>query len=161
MNALLRSRIGLVRLALENSADSTIGFLALPSTHRTFPPEIPLSYQQFLREADGAACGVVLLFESDDILKYQLPAKTLPGGRQRWFCFGSVDEASLLLDVRMNAVYRVDPDEAFDPDDSLGDLDHFLLTCVFDTEYQEFVADPSADAWFQLLKTCGHPAPSA
>ena len=152
MNTLLREKIARVRRALEKCEDVSIGFLAHPSTHRTFPAEIPLSYQQFLREADGAACGVILLFESEDILKYQQPAKMLPGGRQRWFCFGSVDDASLVLDVLLNAVYQVHPDDTFDPDDSLGDLDHFLLTCVFDTEYQEFISNPSDDAWFQVLQ---------
>ena len=79
MNSILRTRIGVIRRALELGADPSIGFLALPSTHRTFPAGIPLSYQEFLREAEGAVCGLVLLFESDDILKYQLPAKALPG----------------------------------------------------------------------------------
>jgi hypothetical protein len=145
----------MVRRALDQGADPSVGFLALPSTHRTFPAEIPLPYQEFLREADGAVCGVILLFESDDILKYQMPAKALPGGRQRWFCIGSVEEAPLVLDSRMNAVYHLDPESAFDPDDSLGDLDHFLLTCVFGADYQEFVPDPSDDPWFRLLQTCG------
>ena len=152
MNSLLRAKIRAARRALDEVADPSIGFLAHPSTHRTFPAEIPLTYQEFLREADGAACGVVLLFESDDILKSQMPAKALPGGRQRWFCIGSVEEAPLVIDIRLNAVYRLDPESAFDPDDSLGDLVHFLITYVFGADYQEFVPDPSDDPWLRLLQ---------
>jgi hypothetical protein len=148
----LRARIALLRRALEESDDPEIGFIALPSTHRTFPQEIPRPYQEFLREADGLACGVVLLYESDDILKHQAPAKTLPGGRQRWFCIGSAGENPLFLEARMNAVFCMNPEEEMDSDGSLGDLDYFLLNNVFGKGYEEFVEDSCGDRWLEFLE---------
>ena len=120
MDPLLKSRIDRMRKALERNPDPSIGFLAPPSRRSVFPAEVPRPYQEFLREADGAVCGVVTLYESEELVRKQGIGKTLPGGRSRWFCIGMVDEKPLVMDVRMNTVHVVDPDEKFDPDESLG-----------------------------------------
>ena len=146
----LRERIRKARQALE-TADPTIGFLAPPSLRQSFPAEVPLSYQQFLREVDGAACGVVMLYESDGLLNHQVDAKALSGGRSRWFCFGAVEDYPLVMDRRSGAVHLVSEEGDVDEDQSLGDLDYFLLTSVLGPEYADFVMSPEEDPWHQLV----------
>jgi hypothetical protein len=153
MNAALKSRLIDIRRVLEGLSDHAIGFLAPPSLRHSFPEEVPTAYQEFLREVDGAVCGVVMLYESDDLLQKQRLAKEAPGGKQRWFCFGSVEDYPLLLDRQTGAVNLISPDEQVDFGESLGDLDYFLLTCVFGPEYADFVVDPEEDGWYQLVKS--------
>ena len=153
MNAILKARLADVRRDLQAHADSTIGFLAPPSLRRSFPEEVPPVYQEFLREVDGAVCGVVMLFESDDLLQKQKLAKDAPGGKQRWFCFGSVEDYPLVLDRQSGAVNLISEDHAVDFGESLGDLDYFLLTCVFGPEYADFVIDPEEDGWYHLVRS--------
>lgn len=148
----MKSRIFRLRRALEESHDPSIGFLAPPSRRSLFPSEVPLPYQEFLRQADGAVCGVVTLFESEELLQQQAIGKALPGGRHRWFRIGSVDEKALVMDTRMNTLHVVDPEEKFDPDESLGELDYALLTCVFGDDYADFIADPADDPWYAFIK---------
>jgi hypothetical protein len=152
MTPTLRARIAEIRKKLEK-VDPTTGFLALPSTHQTFPTEVPRSYQEFLREVDGAACGVVMLFESEGLLKQQGMAKDLPGGRLRWFCIGSVEDYPIVIDGQTGAVHLVPLEGSIDLDSSLGDLDYFLATSVFGVEYSDFVVDPEADPWYQLVRS--------
>ncbi len=147
----LKAQIHHVRQKLADHGDPTVGFLAPPSLKQSFPPEIPLVYQQFLREADGAACGVVILFESENLVRQQTPAKSLPGGRQKWFCFGSVEDYPLVLEIKTGAVHLLPVEGDFDPDDALGDLDSFLLSSVFGEEYADFVVLAEDDAWYQLI----------
>jgi hypothetical protein len=153
MDSLLKKRIAQVRQALAANDDPSIGFLAPPCTHASLPSQVPASYQDFLRAADGAVCGVVMLHESEALLTKQGPAQSLPGGRQRWFCIGDVDEKALVMDLRIDAVHAVDPEDDFDPDESLGSLDYVLLTYVFGEGYAEFVPDPDDDPWFVMLKS--------
>ena len=152
MDSQLKARMETVRRALAAHEEPAPGFLAPPAEHLSFPKEVPPGYQEFLRLADGAVCGVVILYESDELLRKQGPAKELPGGRQRWFCIGDVDNKPLIMDNRINAVHLIDPEEKFDPDESLGDVEYFLLTYVFGDNYSEFVYDPADDPWYMLLQ---------
>ena len=149
--AALRERISFYRRLLQKPEHLTAGFIALPSTHRTFPDSIPVPYQEFLREADGLACGDVLLYQSDDILQQQAPAKDMPGGRARWFCIGSLGDNPLFIEVRSLAVYSLPLEGEFDPDDALGELDYFLLTYVFGPDYKEFSLNACDDEWLALV----------
>jgi len=151
MNPPLKERMAEVRRRLKD-ADPTIGFLAPPAPRQSFPAEVPVSYQEFLREADGAACGVVMLYESKGLLQQQASVKDIPGGRQRWFCAGSVEDYPIVIDRRTGAVHLVPLEGHFDFDNSLGDLDYFLLTSVFGPDYADFVLDPEADPWYQLVR---------
>jgi hypothetical protein len=147
----LRERIALIRRALE-AADPTIGFLAPPSLRKSLPEDVPLSYQEFLREVDGAACGVVMLYEADGLLQHQADAKSLPGGRQRWFCFGAVEDYPLVIDRESDAVHLVPVEGDFDEAESMGTLDHFLIASVLGPEYEEFIIYPEDDAWYQFVR---------
>ena len=147
----LRERIAQIRRALE-TADPTVGFLAPPSLRLSFPEGTPLSYQECLHEMDGAACGVVMLYEGEGLLQHQSDAKSLPGGRQRWFSFGAVEDYPLVMNRHSGGVYLVPVEGDFDEEESLGDLDHFLLTAVFGSEYEDFVTNPENDAWYQLVR---------
>ena len=151
MNPQFKKRIAEVRRALKN-ADPTIGFLAPPANRRSFPEEVPVPYQEFLREVDGAACGVVMLYESEGLLRRQACAKDLPGGRQRWFCVGSVEDYPIVIDRQSGAVFLVPSEGQLDMQDSLGELDYFLHNSVFGPEYADFVTNPEDDPWFQLVR---------
>jgi hypothetical protein len=153
MDSLLKERIERVRQVLTESDDPSIGFLAPPCEHDSFPPQVPLSYQHFLRAADGAVCGQIILHESDELLRKQTTLHELPGGKQRWFCIGSIDEKIVVMDLRLDAVHVVDPEEKFDPDDALGSLDYFLSTYVFGLDYAELVFDAEDDLWYRMLKS--------
>jgi len=150
VNPTLKQRIAAVREVLEAS-DPTIGFLAPPSTRQAFPEQVPASYQEFLREVDGMAGGVVMLYESEGLSAHQAPAKQLPGGASRWFCFGAVEDYPLVMDRRTGAVHLVPLEGDFEEEDSLGNLDYFLITSVFGEEYADFALDPANDPWYQLI----------
>jgi hypothetical protein len=153
MNEQLKSCIQECRNVLARAKDAAdIGYIAPPSQHQTFPEQVPASYQAFLREADGAVCGVVHLYESDGLLQRQKVTRTLPGGRQKWFCIGTVDESSLVVDIAENTVHCLDP-EGFTPGESFGELDYFLLENIFGDGYAEFVRDPEDDPWHRLVRS--------
>lgn len=152
MDPQLKARIDRMRKALEKNPDPSIGFLAPPARRPVFPAEVPLPYQDFLREADGAVCGVVTLYESEQLVGQQSICKSLPGGRSHWFCIGLVEEKALVMDVRNNTVHIIDPEEDFDLDESLGELDHALLTGVFGNDYADLVLDVSDDPWYALIR---------
>ena len=92
-----------------------------------------------------------MLYESEGLLAHQVAAKDIPGGRQRWFCAGSVEDYPIVIDRQTGAVHLVPLEGHFDPDNSLGDLDYFLMTSVFGPEYVDFVVDPESDPWYQLV----------
>ena len=94
-----------------------------------------------------------MLHESEALLAKQDPVQELPGGRQRWFCIGAVEDKALVMDVRQSAVHVVDPDDDFDPDESWGSLDYVLLTHIFGEGYAEFVPDVEDDPWLAMLKS--------
>ena len=147
----LTNRVLEVRRALA-TADPSIGFLAPPSQRQSFPEDVPPSYQEFLRLADGAACGVVMLYESEGLSGHQVLAKGLPGGRARWFCFGAAEDYALVMDRHTGAVYLVPFEDHFDEENALGNLEYFLLNSVFGEEYADFLLDPDNDPWYQLIR---------
>lgn len=152
MNTALQQRILSIRERLSGSGN-TAGYFAPGSTHASFPAEVPTAYQEFLRQVDGAVCGVVLLYGSDGLSAHQVEVKGLSGGRARWFCFGAVEDYPLVLDRPSGAVYLVPDEGPVDEDSSLGELDYFLLTSVFGAEYADFVVDAESDPWYQLVRS--------
>jgi hypothetical protein len=154
MNEQLKSCIQEFRKAIAAAEDpSEIGYLAPPSRHQTFPEQVPPSYQAFLREADGAVCGVVHLYESDGLLQRQAVTRTLPGGKQKWFCIGDADESPLVVNIAENTVHCLDSEDGFTPGESFGEVDYFILEDVFGDGYAEFVDDPEEDPWHRLVRS--------
>jgi|GEM_PF-2280478 len=153
MDIPLKQRIAEIRNALAESDDPSIGLLSAGTTQNHMPSEIPAIYKDFLREVDGAVCGMVTLYEHDELLGQQELMKKLPGGRHHWFCFGEIESKALILDTRLNTVHVFDPEEKFDPDESLGEFDYALLTYVFGEGYAELVLNPADDGWYQLLES--------
>ena len=93
-----------------------------------------------------------MLYESEGLAEHQLPARQLPGGLSRWFCFGAVEDYPLVMDRRTGSVHLVPLEGDFDEENALGDLDHFLMTSVFGEEYADFVLNPESDPWYQLIR---------
>lgn len=151
MDDVLKTRIARLRVMLEKDDDPSIGFLAPPARRPVFPQDIPEMYRALLREADGAVCGTITLYESDEVLQHQDDADALPGDSANWFCFGAIDDKPLWLDLRHHTVHLVNPEEDFDPDESLGEFHYFLQTCVFGDGYAEFAAEPD-DGWLEFLR---------
>jgi hypothetical protein len=73
---------------------------------RPIPAGVPAAYAAFLRICNGASCGHVgeiQLFAATDVEAFQFRPEDeewlpLPGGLDRWFRFGTLQENPLLLD---------------------------------------------------------------
>jgi hypothetical protein len=148
----LAARISTLRLVLANSPDADdAGLIGPPYAGTTLPQRIPPIYQDFLRVANGAACGAVELFDASTILAHQREVGVARS--HRFFCFGRVEGDVFLLDVTDGTVSQIAPNEKVRPEEALGEFDYFLLNHVFGQGYAELVQDAEDDAWFRLLRT--------
>jgi hypothetical protein len=154
MNKTVQALIDRMRLLLTDCPDpEAVGHFFPGYQGISFPAAIPSSYQAFLRVANGAVCGAIDLYEVKEILFKQQPVMALPGGKRRWFCIGDVLEAPLVMDVAEQTVHLVQAEDPGRAEESLGEFDYFLETCVFGADYLDLVPDGEQDAWFELTQS--------
>ncbi|WP_405984684.1 hypothetical protein [Streptomyces sp. NBC_00872] len=127
--------------------------------------EVPGDYLEFLSVANGAIFGRIVIFDAATIGEMQFYADETEGapvrlGRESWFCFGKVNDDPLFISRRDGSVWGF-PDMGIiwwqsDIFERLaGDLDEFLLRCVFGRGYLSVSGASEGDQWWRLLTHTG------
>jgi hypothetical protein len=157
MDVRLREAIGLVRQALDDDpAGIVIGDLRPPNPDIEVV-ESPLSgYFEFLRECDGARCGVIDLWSYGELSENQFRVAHLANEADRWICVGQLLYEPLAIDRQCGEIRRFRQDPPPDTEGrDFGLAAEFLRRCVFGPGYLDLVPDPATDGWCILLRRLG------
>lgn len=110
MDAELWTRIERVRSALDSDPDGiVVGQIEPPALNVPPPLLVHTELADFLKVANGARCGAVILFGTEELLRQQFVCDYLPGGGKRWLCIGYSVDAPLVLDRQNGQVSEMSP----------------------------------------------------
>jgi hypothetical protein len=110
----LEDRLAIVRAALLERADSARYGSITPGLTGEVGPDVPESYLNFLRVANGAFCGAIVLFGYPTVSDMQWYVETaaeyyresVGASANEWYCVGTVVEDPYLLSRRTGEVWH-------------------------------------------------------
>jgi hypothetical protein len=154
MDSDLQDRIERVRSALQADPDGIrIGWVNAAAAEVPQPLQRYDELAQFLRVADGACCGEVVLFGVGQLSEDQFIGASLPGRRPRWLWLGNASDAPLVFDRETQRVSEADPEGATELLRCFGSVDE-LLRALFGSAYLT-VAGVTSSRWYELLHALG------
>ncbi|MEC4016977.1 hypothetical protein [Streptomyces sp. H27-D2] len=128
-------------------------------------PGAPRDYVDFLKLANGAIFGRIVVFDAKTVGDMQFYADPTEGtpvqlGREEWFCFGKVNDDPLFIRRTDSSVWGFRDmgalwwqSEIFE---SLEDgLDSFVRGKAFGDGYLSFTSAEADDPWWQVLRHIG------
>jgi hypothetical protein len=162
----LRSIAGRARRYLAEIPDGpTIGIIKEGRGEQAVSAEIPIQCQELYRVLDGVYFGVFALFSSKDVLESQYLTESIEGGRETWFCFGTIIDDPVILQRATGEVWWFPPEQnrvwwdGGSPERISSDPLEFMDEFVFGPGYARIGADLKQDRWWDLLETLGRTEP--
>ena len=115
--------------------------------------ELPVKpYCDFLDVCDGARCGIIDLWNSENIKKNQYRVTDIIGGSEKWVCIGQILYEPLVFNLKDEKIYLFY--QGYENEVKgrcFGNFDDFLLNYVFGKQYKELIPDIVNDEWYMFL----------
>ncbi len=136
----------------ERSRSILFGDLANGEGHIPDSLSCPI-YCEFLKVCNGARCGDIDFWSTNDLLQNQFYVVNMKGGQDVWLCIGQVLYEPLMLNKQDEKVYLFRKDELDSTPifcfESFIDL---MENYVFGEGYRDIVPNAENDEWYIFLK---------
>ncbi|ANY67523.1 hypothetical protein BBD42_14350 [Paenibacillus sp. BIHB 4019] len=109
-------------------------------------------YYDFLREADGARCGMFDLWSFGELSKHQFRISDFSGAEEKWIEIGQVLYEPVVINKESGQVYLFNQEEPDTEGRDLGSVSNFLANYVFGPQYGELVPNADSEEWYLFLK---------
>lgn len=155
MSLSLEERVATLRAELERDADSVL-FADLPpgAADARVLEQLPAGHSRVLAASDGPRCGVIVWFDTGYLTSQQYFCDDLPGGPERWVCFGHNSDEPLVIERATGAVWWYPPTGTLywmsGRLEKLTDtVEAFFTDYCLGSKYPQATGDH--DQWYQFL----------